>query len=200
MNTQAAQSAVEKVALLMVALLICPLRCLSFSLFSFLPSVGSTPVPVTIGNLARGNVPSDFHVHLRRYELSSLPQGDEELARWIQARWVEKDRLLEGFYANTPHAFLVSQEQQKSEVTCARRILLTHFSLFAGFGLVHLIHCYLLWQWPLLMLLLHAAASAIWLAINGKKYGGIDTLMYKVDRAYEQEQEHIANANKKKDK
>ena len=55
---------------------------------------------MTLDNLARGAVPSDFHVHLRRYDLASLPHSPDELAAWIQARWLEKDQLLDAFYSN----------------------------------------------------------------------------------------------------
>ncbi|KAI9709259.1 MAG: hypothetical protein M1820_003379 [Bogoriella megaspora] len=35
-----------------------------------------------------------FHVHVDRYTLKELPDTDEELAKWLEARWMEKgDRL-----------------------------------------------------------------------------------------------------------
>jgi len=39
-------------------------------------------------------------VHVRRYPLSSLPGSDAELAGWLRERFVEKDRLLDGFFRN----------------------------------------------------------------------------------------------------
>lgn len=35
------------------------------------------------------------HVHVRRYLISDLPETDEELSKWVQARFVEKDATLE---------------------------------------------------------------------------------------------------------
>jgi hypothetical protein len=37
-----------------------------------------------------------FHVHARRFLLEDLPQTDEELAKWLEQRWVEKGEWLEG--------------------------------------------------------------------------------------------------------
>ncbi|MBI5480094.1 MAG: acyltransferase [Deltaproteobacteria bacterium] len=38
------------------------------------------------------------HLHVRRFPTADLPEGDEELARWLLARFQEKDRLLDHFY------------------------------------------------------------------------------------------------------
>lgn len=39
------------------------------------------------------------HFHVRRYEIDTLPREDDGLASWLMDRFVEKDALLEGFYA-----------------------------------------------------------------------------------------------------
>ena len=36
-----------------------------------------------------------FHVHVRRFAMSELPDGDEALAAWLEQRWVEKGEWLE---------------------------------------------------------------------------------------------------------
>lgn len=36
-----------------------------------------------------------FHVHVDRYPLTDLPKTDEELAKWLETRWVEKGERLE---------------------------------------------------------------------------------------------------------
>ncbi|KAG6136935.1 hypothetical protein E4U24_000134 [Claviceps purpurea] len=36
-----------------------------------------------------------FHVHARRFPLKSLPDSDEDLARWLEERWIEKGEWLE---------------------------------------------------------------------------------------------------------
>jgi hypothetical protein len=38
-----------------------------------------------------------FHVDVQRYELISLPRADEELAQWLESKWIEKGELLERF-------------------------------------------------------------------------------------------------------
>lgn len=37
-----------------------------------------------------------FFVHVERYPLYELPTTDEELAQWLEDRWVEKGQRLEG--------------------------------------------------------------------------------------------------------
>lgn len=36
-----------------------------------------------------------FHVHARRFALEELPHTDEELAKWLEQRWIEKGEWLE---------------------------------------------------------------------------------------------------------
>lgn len=36
-----------------------------------------------------------MYVHAERHELTSLPESDEELASWLEARWMEKGDKLE---------------------------------------------------------------------------------------------------------
>lgn len=61
-----------------------------WSLFQEAPTMWQT--------LSAGDLASTyrFHVHARRFPLEDLPQGDEGLAKWLEERWVEKGRWLEG--------------------------------------------------------------------------------------------------------
>jgi lysocardiolipin and lysophospholipid acyltransferase len=43
-----------------------------------------------------------FHFHVRRYSLTELPATPEELEKWVRARWVEKDNLIEQWHAAWP--------------------------------------------------------------------------------------------------
>ena len=36
-----------------------------------------------------------FHVHVDRHPLESLPGSDDELASWLEQRWIEKGERLE---------------------------------------------------------------------------------------------------------
>lgn len=36
-----------------------------------------------------------FHIHARRFEIDTLPEQEEELAKWLEQRWVEKGDWLE---------------------------------------------------------------------------------------------------------
>ena len=153
-------------------------------------TLGSAPLPVTIENLARGAAPAQFHVHTRVWDLAALPTTDEGLAAWLHERWVEKDALLEKFYASSPCAFKTSAAQTELESSIARQMLFTHFSLLAVFGFVFLLHSYALWHRPGLMILLHAALSAVWLFLT-RKHKGIDMLILAVDQAADLEQQHM---------
>jgi 1-acyl-sn-glycerol-3-phosphate acyltransferase len=51
----------------------------------------------TLWQYIKGYVPV-AHLHVRRFPVADLPTADEELARWLQARFQEKDRLLAWFY------------------------------------------------------------------------------------------------------
>lgn len=37
----------------------------------------------------------NFLVHARRFPLDELPEGEQELAEWLEQRWMEKGELLE---------------------------------------------------------------------------------------------------------
>lgn len=41
---------------------------------------------------------TEVHLHIRRFEIQSLPQEEEELSRWLFKRFEEKDKLLEQHY------------------------------------------------------------------------------------------------------
>ena len=36
-----------------------------------------------------------FHVHARRFPMETLPEKDEDLATWLEQRWIEKGEWLE---------------------------------------------------------------------------------------------------------
>ncbi|XP_039605518.1 lysocardiolipin acyltransferase 1 isoform X1 [Polypterus senegalus] len=55
-------------------------------------------IPQTERHLLTGHFPREIHFHVRRYPVASLPGGPEELQRWCQERWREKERRLQEFY------------------------------------------------------------------------------------------------------
>ncbi|EJT81231.1 hypothetical protein GGTG_01215 [Gaeumannomyces tritici R3-111a-1] len=60
---------------------------------TFWDSVSVPGLSVPAGGGGRG---FRFHVHVRRFPIEQLPQTDEDLARWLEQRWVEKGEWLEG--------------------------------------------------------------------------------------------------------
>lgn len=52
----------------------------------------------TLWQYITGLVPR-VHLHVRRFPMEELPETNEELAAWLRQRWIEKDDLLDRFYA-----------------------------------------------------------------------------------------------------
>jgi len=153
-------------------------------------TLGSSPVPVTIENLARGAVPSHFHVHARRFELKDLPVEDAALAQWLQQRWVEKERLLEAFYSNPPgdqRAFPRSAAQDALAQRLVRPMQLAHFSALFVFGVLGLLHAFAIYAHPLLLLGAHVLLSGVWVWLSRPPYNGFDHIMLDADQAAEEQ-------------
>jgi hypothetical protein len=53
-----------------------------------------------------------FHVHVRRFPMASLPEASEELAVWLEKRWLEKGDWLEMQRQNS--ASLMSLEEKRA--------------------------------------------------------------------------------------
>ncbi|KAK6758103.1 hypothetical protein RB195_015740 [Necator americanus] len=49
-----------------------------------------------------GACPKDVHYQVRRLNISDIPKGDEELAKWIIDLWNEKEQKLRKFYSLDP--------------------------------------------------------------------------------------------------
>ncbi|KAL0640322.1 hypothetical protein Q9L58_000602 [Maublancomyces gigas] len=45
---------------------------------------------------ARVSPPWKFHVHIRRFELKDLPEDEEGVRDWLEGRWAEKSKILQG--------------------------------------------------------------------------------------------------------
>lgn len=44
------------------------------------------------------NIPLlEFHVNVRRFDISSLPTDEVSLAAWLRERWLVKEKLLDNF-------------------------------------------------------------------------------------------------------
>lgn len=49
--------------------------------------------------LLRGDVPQQVNFHLVKHDINKIPKDEEELSKWIQKRWKEKEARLEKFYS-----------------------------------------------------------------------------------------------------
>lgn len=57
-------------------------------------------VPQNESDLLAGRFPHEIHFHVKRYDITSLPDTDAGLAKWCTDRWAEKEQLLADFHHN----------------------------------------------------------------------------------------------------
>eukprot|EP00741_Cyanophora_paradoxa_P017958 tig00021036_g17341.t1 len=57
------------------------------------------PVPSPLA-FAAGRFPSEIHLHVQRFPIDSVPDGEAAVKDWLMARFAEKDRLLEGYHSS----------------------------------------------------------------------------------------------------
>ena len=55
-----------------------------------------------------------FHVHAERFPLDSLPKSDEELAKWLERRWIDKGLKLESLRQDLENGVDWQQTDAKS--------------------------------------------------------------------------------------
>lgn len=65
--------------------------------FSAQPGFSFQSPPTFVQSLFYPDIASRWRtlVHVRRFEISSLPEGETELKAWLEERWVEKGEVLE---------------------------------------------------------------------------------------------------------
>ena len=65
--------------------------------FSAQPGFSFQSPPTFVQSLFYPDIASRWRtlVHVRRFEISSLPVGEAELKAWLEERWVEKGEVLE---------------------------------------------------------------------------------------------------------
>ncbi|KAL0880247.1 hypothetical protein ABMA27_002704 [Loxostege sticticalis] len=52
----------------------------------------------TEGDLLRGRLPKHVHFHVKRYPIEQIPRQEEDLRRWLNQRWSEKEVSLRKFH------------------------------------------------------------------------------------------------------
>uniref|UniRef100_A0A673HW31 Acyltransferase C-terminal domain-containing protein n=1 Tax=Sinocyclocheilus rhinocerous TaxID=307959 RepID=A0A673HW31_9TELE len=62
-------------------------------------------IPQTERHLLLGLFPREIHFHVRRFSAACLPSSAEQLQRWCQERWREKEQRLCAFYRSEPRRF-----------------------------------------------------------------------------------------------
>jgi len=49
------------------------------------------------GSVVFGEANTKLHIHVKRYKISEIPLGKEDLEKWCRDKWYEKDEMLEKF-------------------------------------------------------------------------------------------------------
>ena len=54
----------------------------------------------SMGKVLMGVANTTIHIHVRRFDISRVPQSDKEMENWCRDLWYSKDDLLEQFKKN----------------------------------------------------------------------------------------------------
>ena len=55
-----------------------------------------------------------FHVHAERFLLDTLPNADEQLAKWLEERWIQKGSKLESLRQDLQNSIDWQQRDMKA--------------------------------------------------------------------------------------
>ncbi len=55
-------------------------------------------LPKTELDAGKGLLPREVHFHVKKHNNEDIPEGQEELEKWLQDRWLEKEERLKTFY------------------------------------------------------------------------------------------------------
>ncbi|XP_017576479.1 lysocardiolipin acyltransferase 1 isoform X2 [Pygocentrus nattereri] len=130
-------------------------------------------IPQTERHLMLGLFPREIHFHVRRYPLSTLPEGSDLLQAWCQDRWTEKEQRLREFYGASPRLFddpeaRVPPCKSELRVTLVKAVSLCYWTLFITLSFVGL------WLWaPLRMYFLLVVAFFL---LQQKVMGGVEMM------------------------
>jgi 1-acyl-sn-glycerol-3-phosphate acyltransferase len=65
-------------------------------------TIGYPQGVASLWQIAKGTA-TEFHIHVKRYDLGKLPLNQEgpDMTQWLVQRFIEKDKLLDGYYRTT---------------------------------------------------------------------------------------------------
>ena len=55
-------------------------------------------LPKTEVDVGKGILPKEVHFHVKKHDDEDIPRGQEDLKKWLQERWLEKEERLKTFY------------------------------------------------------------------------------------------------------
>uniref|UniRef100_A0A6B2L9T6 Phospholipid/glycerol acyltransferase domain-containing protein n=1 Tax=Arcella intermedia TaxID=1963864 RepID=A0A6B2L9T6_9EUKA len=85
--------------------------------------------------------PKECHVHVKRYDISELPDNDEEAGEWLRTKWYQKDERLKQFYIDGKFP-KTEREQMFPEVKVIQKMI----KMFCLWTLVTSFVIYLFWK------------------------------------------------------
>ena len=56
-------------------------------------------IPENEMGLFAGKFPKQIHLHCKRYPIETIPTTEKDLEEWCNERWIEKEKMLQKFYA-----------------------------------------------------------------------------------------------------
>ena len=143
--------------------------------------------------LKNNKIPREIHYHVKKFDASAIPEGDEEIQQWLRERWDEKEERLKNFYFHREFKSLPNDEEVTTLSTVANGISSTHkpsfpspevfgdmyFTRFflsqlfyTGQGSFFLFLCYFNWY-----CILWGIVAACWLHYLSVKTSGLDYMI-----------------------
>lgn len=134
-----------------------------YKLLAYTGPVGAIQLPI-------GQIPDQFHYHIKHYPSSLLPTDDYKLSQWLTERWKEKDNLLDQFYRNKsfPGPYLKETWHTKLSMLAVLTVWMA-LCIAVVYAIVKV---------PLLMMILMGGSAIVHYTID-RVFGGWDKLTVK---------------------
>ena len=144
-------------------------------------------LPKTEMDFLGGTTPRQIDFHIKSHDDSEIPTDENELSKWCQERWQEKEELLRGYYTNGTfddnQSKSVTKKLKDTSNDSTSWSRSTYMVLLLVFTLVPAILLHLWWG-PMLTFFVLSLIFTVWLCKYG---GGFDGLVLWLHRKATQE-------------
>ncbi|KAM5127096.1 lysocardiolipin acyltransferase 1-like, partial [Mantella aurantiaca] len=130
-------------------------------------------IPQTERHILSGDFPREIHFHVIRYPVDCLPISREDLQRWCQDRWREKEERLRLFYEGHRYFDVTGRSKIppcKSElrVLCIKMASLLYWTSFTAASLLGL-YMYSPLRW-------YTVSAVLFYVLQEKIFGGLELM------------------------